>query len=375
MCGKIFIVALVFLNINFLFAQDTIPSPQEPDTTKVDSMQVDSMRIDTIVIRTLQDKIKYIPRGADLTNPVVSFKRTKPLEKKYRRFRIPSFWDKENKLGFNFSEVAFVNWNAGGNNSISGLVSAKFVRNYKFRYVQLNNNLDIRYGLNAQEGFKLRKTDDALRFSSTFAFRRDTISNWYYSASAEFRTQFSNGYKYPNRDKPISRFMAPGYALLGAGTSYIPEGKKFNLRLAPLTFKSTFVLDQTLANSGAFGVQKALVDEEGNIIKEGENVYLEFGFLVTNTWKSKIYKNMNLEHRIQLYSDYVKNFGNIDIDWELNLDLTVNKYVKTSIGTHVIYDHDIIFDEVKAADGTVTTPGKRKVQFKQMLGVGLTYDF
>ena len=215
--------------------------------------------------------------------------------------------------------------------------------------------MDIRYGLNAQEGFKLRKSDDALRFSSTFAFRRDTISNWYYSASAEFRTQFSNGYKYPDRDKPISRFMAPGYALLGAGTSYIPEGKKFNLRLAPLTFKSTFVLDQTLANNGAFGVQRALIDTDGNIIKEGENVYLEFGFLVSNTWETMVYENVKLNHRLQLYSDYVKNFGNIDIDWEVNVDLTVNKYVKASIGTHVLYDHDIIFDEVKAADGTITT--------------------
>ena len=113
MYGKIFIIVLLFLNFNFLFSQDTIPAPQTPDSTQVDSMRVDSMRIDTIVIRTLQDKIKYIPRGADLTNPVVSFKRTKPLEEKYRRFRIPSFWEKENKLGFNFSEVAFVNWNAG----------------------------------------------------------------------------------------------------------------------------------------------------------------------------------------------------------------------------------------------------------------------
>ena len=88
-----------------------------------------------------------------------------------------------------------------------------------------------------------------------------------------------------------------------------------------------------------------------------------------------VYENVKLNHRLQLYSDYVNNFGNIDVDWEVNLDLIVNKYVKASIGTHVLYDHDIIFDEVKAADGTVTSPGKRKIQFKQLLGVGLVYDF
>jgi len=49
-------------------------------------MRVDSMRNRHHCYRTLQDKIKYIPRGADLTNPVVSFNRTKPLEEKIQAF-------------------------------------------------------------------------------------------------------------------------------------------------------------------------------------------------------------------------------------------------------------------------------------------------
>ncbi|HUH45532.1 MAG TPA: DUF3078 domain-containing protein, partial [Arenibacter sp.] len=84
---------------------------------------------------------------------------------------------------------------------------------------------------------KLRKADDAIRFSSTFAYRRDTISNWYYSVKANFNTQFSNGYKYPDTDTPISRFMSPGYAFIGAGTSYIPEGKNLIFIYRPLPKK------------------------------------------------------------------------------------------------------------------------------------------
>ena len=188
MRSKIIFVIILFLCFIPINAQVS-PSHSETDTLKVvpvDTMRIDTMRVDTIVIRTLQNKIKNKARGANLSRPVITFDKTKALDEEYQPFRIPSFWEKENKLGINFNEVAFINWNAGGNNSVSALANIKFVRNYKFRYVNWENLLELRYGLNAQEKQKLRKADDAIRFSSTFAYRRDTISNWYYSVKANF---------------------------------------------------------------------------------------------------------------------------------------------------------------------------------------------
>ena len=355
-----------FLTCIYCFPQDTIP----PSTTETDSVIVD-----TVVIRREQDKVKYTPRGVILRHPQVSFNDTRPLDKKLRRFMVPSFWEKINLLGINLSQVAFVNWNAGGNNSITALGNLTFERNYKFRYISWKNMLELRYGLNAQEGQKLRKTDDAIRFSSTFGFRRDTISNWYYSARANFNTQFSDGYKYPDRDNPISRFMSPGYFFLGAGTSYIQENGKFNLYISPLTIKSTFVLDQDLADKGAFGVQKAVFDAAGNVVEEGENFFLEVGFLINNTWETNIAENVGLKNRISFYTDYLRQFGNIDIDWQLDLNLRINKYIATTIGTHLIYDDNILFDEQVNENGLVIDPGEPRIQFKQLFGVGISYDF
>ncbi|AZQ59526.1 DUF3078 domain-containing protein [Maribacter sp. MJ134] len=358
------------LAANLFFAQNTIPA-----TTPTDSVSIDTTVVDTIVIRKTLTKIKHIPRGVNLTNPVISFKKTKPLKDRYNRFRVPSFWKKENQLGINVSETAFVNWNAGGDNAISGLGFLKFSRNYKFRYFKWDNNLDLRYGLNAQEGRKLRKTEDVIRLNSNVGYRRDTISNWYYSVQLNFNTQFSNGFKYPDRTTPISRFMAPGYLFFGAGTSYISQDQKFNLYLSPLTQKSTFVLDQRLADRGAFGVEKAVLDADGNVITPGENHLLELGFLVTHNWNLNLGKNIDLNSRLNLYTDYLASFGNIDLDWELNIKMRVNKYILTTIGTHLIYDDDILFDEVKNVDGIVTDPGEPRLQFKQVLGVGVAYDF
>lgn len=157
--------------------------------------------------------------------------------------------------------------------------------------------------------------------------------------------------------------MAPGYVFFGAGTTFAPKQKNFNLYLSPSTWKSTFVLDETLSEQGAFGVTK------------GEKMFVEFGALVTNSWKKEIMKNVLLDHRLNLYTDYLKSFGNIDVNWELNFVLKVNDHLQTNLGMHMIYDDDIKFDEVKDADGVITDPGVPKIQFKQALGIGFITKF
>jgi len=350
---------LICFIIVFLTAFSSVKAQVNP----LIAFENDSTESTFTVVRIKDVKLKYVTRSAKLTDPRAILNRIKPLRKKFKRFTPQSFWDTLNEFRLNVNEVAFVNWNAGGNNSVSALANMHFKRNYKFRYLNWNNELRLRYGINAQEGRRLRKTDDQIRISSTIGFRKDTITSWYYSVKANFNTQFSNGYKYPNRTTPISRFMAPGYLFLGAGTSYIPEGKKFNLYISPITQKATFVLDGELSNQGVFGVDK------------GAHLFMEIGFLVTNKWEKEVVKNVLMNHRVSLYTDYILSFGNIDVDWELTFKLKVNKYLNANVGTHIIFDDDIKFDEVVAADGTIIDPGIARIQFKQVLGVGLTYAF
>ncbi|MEH6514451.1 MAG: hypothetical protein V7734_15265, partial [Maribacter arcticus] len=108
-----FIAPLLLLVSIWSFGQDTIPAP-----ILVDSIVVDSVVIDTIVIRRTVDKI-YSPRkDVNLNIPNINFNKTKTLQEGFQRFRVPSFWEKENSFGINVSEVAFVNWNAGGDNAV-----------------------------------------------------------------------------------------------------------------------------------------------------------------------------------------------------------------------------------------------------------------
>ncbi len=283
-----------------------------------------------------------------------------------------TYWERTNRLGLDVNEVAFVNWSVGGNNSVSLLANGSFIRKYSRKNVNWNNELILKYGLNSQEGQGVRKTDDQIQFNSTFGYRKDTLSNWFYSAKFTFSSQFANGYNYPNTQTEISAPFAPGYIFLGIGGEYNRKDLGLTAYLSPLTDKTTLVLDRTLADQGAFGVDAAIKDAEGNIIKPGRQTRTELGILVTNQFKRQIFKNIMLDQRTTLYTDYINNFGNIDVDFQFSLDMTVNEYVRANIGARILYDDDIKATEEVAGEIVQVGP---KMQLKQMLGVGLSYTF
>lgn len=285
---------------------------------------------------------------------------------------IPGIWTRENIVGFDLNEIAFVNWSAGGNSSISGLIKGKFTRKYEAQKSKWLNELIVRYGISKQDGIELRKTDDQLQFNSTFGHRRDTTSNWYHTAKFNFNTQFTSGYAYPNTDLAISKPFAPAYSFLGIGAEYNNKSKNMQLYFSPLTMKNTLVLNRRLADQGAFGVDKAIYDADGNMIRKGKMSRTELGILLTGAHKKEVYKNIILENRLNLYTDYLNSFGNIDVEWQMQVDFVVNKYVKANINLHMIYDDDIKAKEEIAGEQVIVGP---KLQIKQMLGVGLTYSF
>jgi hypothetical protein len=283
-----------------------------------------------------------------------------------------SYWTNKNTFGIDISEIAFVNWSAGGTSAISGLVRGNLKRDYKDDKQVWSSELVFRYGMNKQEGIELRKTDDVFRLNSTYGYKYNPTSNWYHSAKFNFNTQFTNGYQYPNTENPISKPFAPAYTFLGIGSEYIYKPEKLNVYLSPLTLKSTLVLDQTLADSGSYGVQKAIYDVDGNLISHGKKSKTELGILVTSYIEKEVVTNITIKNRLTLYTDYLHNFGNIDVDWQFYADLKVNEYVKANVGLNLVYDEDI--DVIKEENGEKINEGP-KVQLKQVLGIGLEYTF
>lgn len=282
-------------------------------------------------------------------------------------------WVQTNRAGLDINEVTFVNWNAGGSNSVSALFNIVSSLSYKKENLIWKSSVRTRYGVNKQENQKLRKTEDELELISTIGYRKDTLTNWYYSGRFNFKTQYSNGYNYPNRENPISRFMAPGYLFIGGGVEYGKNLEKLSFYFSPLTFKGTFVLDQELADAGSFGVDAAVYDALGNRIKKGENARTEMGVLITNSYETEVFENIYIRNQLSLYTDYLNSFGNVDVDWEVVFDFKVNDYVKATLGSHIKYDNDIKTQQETAVADVFIERGA-KLQWKQILGVGVTMD-
>ena len=142
------------------------------------------------------------------------------LQKKIKKNKDGPQWVQKNKATIDLSEVSFVNWNSGGSNSISGLLGVESSANYKDKYFAWRNSMSIRYGINKQQDRELRKTVDLFEINSDIGYKPNSLSNWFYSAKLNFKTQLTNGYKYPDKEQPISRLLAPGYLFFGGGMEY-----------------------------------------------------------------------------------------------------------------------------------------------------------
>jgi len=283
-------------------------------------------------------------------------------------------WKQVNKLSVDLNEVTFVNWNSGGSNSLSALFGCQFAANYSDKYFRWDNKLTTAYGLNGQQGRETRKTADLIEFSSNLGYKPEVKGKWLYSARLNFKTQFADGFKYPNISKPISTFMAPGYLFFGGGMEYGQHIKELSMYFSPLTLKTTFVLDEDLANVGAFGVDEAVYDSEGNIIRKGDSSRSEVGILFTNTYELDIAKNVTAKNLLSLYSDYINNFGNVDLDWRVNFDFKVNDYIRATLESHLKYDDDVKTSIPTEIKGEFDEAGA-KIQWKQFLGIGFAVDF
>ncbi|MCR9173886.1 MAG: DUF3078 domain-containing protein [bacterium] len=277
-------------------------------------------------------------------------------------------WLLKSIYGVNGTNSSFVNWNAGGRNNISllGFVSATAV--YDNPTFDWDNSLDLALGgLQYLDGSGegLQKTDDRIELSTKLGYRLKKRKNFYLSFVGGFRTQFLDGFNFPDDSSRVSTFMAPGYINMALGIDYKPNDN-FTLFLSPAAGKFTFVRDQRLANAGSFGVEPAVFDTSGNVITPGSTFRGEFGAYMRMRYNREIAKNIEMKTRLELFSNYLDRPQNIDVNADVLFNFKVNSWFSASANFTLIYDHDILITD---ADGN-TGP---RTQFKSVLGVGISY--
>ena len=273
-----------------------------------------------------------------------------------------SYWTAGGINSITFSQVSLKNWSAGGQNSVSINGYLGLFADLRKERQTWENSVDLAYGLVKQGDVDFTKSDDKLNFVTKYGYQiNNNNQKWFFSGLLDFKTQFTNGFATAERDSVISRFMAPGYLVLGLGIDYKPS-KVLSINYIPVTGKFTFVMDDRLSELGAYGVDP------------GSKSRAELGSFLRVKFKDEIIKNVKLDSRLELFTNYVENFGNIDVNWQNGFVFKVNGWLTTNFFTQLIYDDDIKIEVDDNNDGTVDAVGPR-VQFKSVLGVGATFTF
>lgn len=267
------------------------------------------------------------------------------------------YWKIKGENSLNFSQISFKNWSAGGENSLSLNLLLDYSANYKKNNISWDNNLIIGYGLTKQGDAKVKKSDDRIDFSSMIG--RKISKHWNVSGFLGFKSQFFKGYKYSEVNgvsirKDISDFMAPAYIVTGVGAEYKPFDF-FSILILPATLKMTVV------NVDEYAVLFGL--------DEGDNVKYEFGGSMKASFNKEIITNVTLKSKLELFSNYTSNAKNIDVLWDVAIHMKINNFLTTNFVVNMIYDDDV---ETVREDGTIS--GAR-LQYMQLFGLGLTYNF
>src|SRR5699024_4620802 len=109
-----------------------------------------------------------------------------------------------------------------------------------------------------------------------------------------------------------------------------------------------------------------------NILRAGKNSRTEFGILITSEYNTEVIKNIMLSNRLSLYTDYLDDFGNVDVDWKVEFNFKVNSFVQAKIVSHLKYDNATKTKSLNEQGEEVISGAK--VQWKQQLGIGLVVD-
>ena len=251
---------------------------------------------------------------------------------------VGGIWSYGGKTALLFNQSAFSKWASGGINNVSLALDVDYEINYKENGWSWDTKVKASYGLSYLEGDKfLKKTNDRLEINSLLG--KEFSDTWSYSSILNFKSQIARGYRFGTDDEGEetrslkTHFFSPAYLQFGVGL-YWKKSKDAWVNIAPFTQRITFVSRQftnDLKNGKTyFGVLK------------GANHLFELGASITGFYKIEAMKNVFIDNRLAVYSDYLGKPENIDFDYTLAAEMKVNELISTQLEVQFVYDDNAV---------------------------------
>ena len=252
-------------------------------------------------------------------------------------------WTKKGIITFLVNQSSFENWIAGGISNVSGALGLNYDFNYQKNDWTWENKLIANFGLTKIKNQDIQKSSDLLEWNSVVG--KKAKGYWYYSAFLNFKTQFADDL---DKDtKGPTKFLSPGYLQFGPGMLW-KKSDNLKVNIAPATSRLIIVdKDLTEPDKAYFGVE------------EGKSTRYELGASVGAYYKLDLMKNISMENILNLYSNYLEDPQNVDLDYTMNLVMSVNDFISANLSYQTIYDDNAF----------------RGLQTRQVFGIGINYNF
>lgn len=268
-----------------------------------------------------------------------------------------SLWTMGGTFQFLFNQSAFnAEWQGGGTSNIAGNAGINYDINYKKDRTSWDTKLILEYGLTkTDESEFARKTNDRIELNSVYGYKITKDSSWSYSFFVNALTQFAKGYRFSEDADgneirtERTRFLSPGFFQAGPGLLY-KRDDDFTVNIAPATARLIVVDDM-------FTTTEGYVDGAYFGVDAGESSRFEFGASINALYNFTIAENITMDNVLLLYSNYLDQPGNIDINYSTAINMKINEWLSTNFIFQAIYDDNAV----------------GAFQVRQVFGLGLNY--
>ena len=94
-------------------------------------------------------------------------------------------------------------------------------------------------------------------------------------------------------------------------------------------------------------------------VDKGKTGRFEAGGIFSAYYKTELLKNMFFENKLNLFQNYLEDPLNIDIDYMVSLEFTINRFLSTNILVHLLYDDN----------------AAPQIQLKEVFGISFNVNF
>ena len=262
-----------------------------------------------------------------------------------------SLWTKRGNVTVLLNQTGFSDWVGGGTNNFSGTIKFDYEWEYRNKGWDWLSNVESAFGLAKYKNAPFaRKIDDRILIQSIVG--KEFTRNLSFSAFFNFTSQIGNGYKYKKDDdnneirELTTRIFSPAYFQIGSGFLW-KKDEKLWVNYSPIASRLILVskkfTDGLSENESYFGVSP------------NKSSRYELGANLTFHSEGSLLENVNYKQDLKLFSNYLEDASNIDLDYLAQIEINVNPLLSTQLIFQLIYDDNAV----------------ARLQVREVFGVGV----